>query len=94
MRAHVQLDAARSIANSEGATSDCDIGRSLVSIVSHNQLQIKYDSRLSLYKVRTKTIHREPTQVLQSLIKFYICFYICKALQCLIFRCFWPKKVL
>ena len=33
-----------------------------------------------------------PTQVLQSLIKSYICFSICKALQSLIFEVFWSKR--
>ena len=35
---------------------------------------------------------RVPTQVLQSLIKSYICFSICKALQSLIFGVFLSKR--
>ena len=35
---------------------------------------------------------RVPTQVLQSLIKSYICFSICKALQSLIFGVFLTKR--
>ena len=35
---------------------------------------------------------RVPTQVLQSIIKSYICFFICKALQSLIFLVFPPKR--
>ena len=37
-------------------------------------------------------IYRVPTQVLQSLIKSYICLSICKALQSLIFGVFSPKR--
>ena len=37
-------------------------------------------------------LHRVPTQVLQSLIKSYICFSICKALQSLIFGVFLSKR--
>ena len=46
---------------------------------------LKYYNKLS--------INRVPTQVLQSLIKSYICFFICKALQSLIFGVFFIQKV-
>ena len=44
--------------------------------------------------LKIQTESRVPTQVLQSLIKSYIWFSICKALQSLIFRCFGQKGLI
>ena len=44
--------------------------------------------------LRVECTFRVPTQVLQSLIKSYICFPVCKALQSLIFGVFFIQKVL
>ena len=48
--------------------------------------------RLPRRRRRYVTIYRVPTQVLQSLIKSYIYFSICKALQSLIFGVFLYKR--